>query len=348
MSDKPALKCKYRYEPLDRWVGSQQTALSDCHLFYRKKHLTTCLQGYQSTRLFQHEDLLLAQQDDAQAQLYITDRQRTVSGVPSTGRSHQRFTPYGYCSALHGFSSLLKFNGERPDPVTGHYLLGNGYRAYNPVLMRFNSPDSLSPFAEGGVNAYSYCLGDPVNRQDRDGHMSLGIMATVLKAVTRFKAPLKLKISNLPDVPFHKIIAHLNGADMTSLASTSKWMHQRVLNNVQPLAYLKPLAASAASTPDYIVGLRNISLGNSNGHLPSQVLRHPRLMSDATGMAVSDTEPGRSYLLNQYKKGLRDNNDKHIQRLIKAIRKEKVAHKKATYGEDVHSDTSYDSDDSYI
>lgn len=220
MSDKPALKCKYRYDPLDRWVGSQQTALSDCHLFYRKKHLTTCLQGYQSTRLFQHENLLLAQQDDAQAQLYITDRQRTVSGVPSTGRSHQRFTPYGYCSALHGFSSLLKFNGERPDPVTGHYLLGNGYRAYNPVLMRFNSPDSLSPFAEGGVNAYSYCLGDPVNRQDRDGHMSLRIMATVLKAVTRFKAPLKLKISNLPDVPFHKIIAHLNGADMTSLAST--------------------------------------------------------------------------------------------------------------------------------
>ncbi|EGH35731.1 hypothetical protein PSYJA_44541, partial [Pseudomonas syringae pv. japonica str. M301072] len=38
--------------------------------------------------------------------------------------------------------------------MTGHYLLGNGYRAFNPVLMRFNSPDSLSPFGEGGVNAY--------------------------------------------------------------------------------------------------------------------------------------------------------------------------------------------------
>ncbi|MCQ9425345.1 RHS repeat-associated core domain-containing protein [Pseudomonas sp. LJDD11] len=62
------------------------------------------------------------------------------------------------------------FNGELPDPLTGHYLLGHGYRADNPVLMRFNSPDSLSPFAEGGINAYAYCRGDPVNRCDPTGH----------------------------------------------------------------------------------------------------------------------------------------------------------------------------------
>lgn len=62
------------------------------------------------------------------------------------------------------------FNGELPDLLTGHYLLGHGYRAYNPVLKRFNSPDNLSPFAEGGINAYAYCRGDPVNRRDPDGH----------------------------------------------------------------------------------------------------------------------------------------------------------------------------------
>ncbi|WP_230202737.1 RHS repeat-associated core domain-containing protein, partial [Pseudomonas syringae] len=45
--------------------------------------------------------------------------------------------------------------------------------AFNPVLMRFNSPDSLSPFGEGGVNAYAYayCEGDPVNRVDPSGHL---------------------------------------------------------------------------------------------------------------------------------------------------------------------------------
>lgn len=65
----------------------------------------------------------------------------------------------------------LGFNGDLCEPITGHYLLGNGYRAYNPVLMRFNSPDSLSPFSDGGLNAYAYCLGDPVNHVDRDGHI---------------------------------------------------------------------------------------------------------------------------------------------------------------------------------
>jgi RHS repeat-associated protein len=65
---------------------------------------------------------------------------------------------------------LLGFNGERPDAVTGHYLLGNGYRAFNPVLMRFNSPDSWSPFGKGGLNTYTYCLGDPVNFSDPNGH----------------------------------------------------------------------------------------------------------------------------------------------------------------------------------
>ncbi|WP_245399012.1 RHS repeat-associated core domain-containing protein, partial [Pseudomonas syringae] len=67
--------------------------------------------------------------------------------------------------------NLPGYTGQRLDPVTGHYLLGNGYRAFNPVLMRFNSPDSLSPFGEGGLNAYGYCGGDPVNRIDLTGHM---------------------------------------------------------------------------------------------------------------------------------------------------------------------------------
>jgi RHS repeat-associated protein len=69
--------------------------------------------------------------------------------------------------------SLLAFNGERPDPLTGHYHLGNGYRQFNPVLMRFNSPDSLSPFSDGGKNAYAYCGGDPVNRSDPNGKFSI-------------------------------------------------------------------------------------------------------------------------------------------------------------------------------
>lgn len=85
--------------------------------------------------------------------------------IPNLGsaRGSLGCSPYGY---LPGFQSLLGFNGERPDPVTGCYLLGNGHRAFSPSLMRFISPDSMSPFAAGGSNSYAYCLCDPINRQD--------------------------------------------------------------------------------------------------------------------------------------------------------------------------------------
>lgn len=73
-------------------------------------------------------------------------------------------------------AASLGFNGERIEPRIGQYLLGLGYRAYNPVLMRFNAPDSKSPFERGGLNAYGYCLGDPVNRIDPDGHAPLSAL----------------------------------------------------------------------------------------------------------------------------------------------------------------------------
>ncbi|WP_341659996.1 RHS repeat-associated core domain-containing protein [Vibrio sp.] len=86
----------------------------------------------------------------------------------------------------------LGFNGERRDPVTGLYHLGNGYRVFNPRLMRFHAADSLSPFGEGGINPYSYCLGDPINMIDPTGHMSwqgglgigLGILGVLISIFT--------------------------------------------------------------------------------------------------------------------------------------------------------------------
>ncbi len=81
------------------------------------------------------------------------------------------YTAYGVvCGVLYG--SRLAFCGECRDPLTEHYLLGNGRRAYNPALMRFNSPDTLSPFGRGGINTYAYCLNDPINRVDRNGAFS--------------------------------------------------------------------------------------------------------------------------------------------------------------------------------
>lgn len=69
-------------------------------------------------------------------------------------------------------SSILGFNGEPLDSVSGDTFLGNGYRAHIPTLMRFNCPDSRTPFGAGNINSYVYCAGDPVNRADPSGHMS--------------------------------------------------------------------------------------------------------------------------------------------------------------------------------
>lgn len=46
--------------------------------------------------------------------------------------------------------------------------------------MRFHSPDSVSPFGRGGINAYAYCMCDPVNRADPDGHWSFPAFAANL------------------------------------------------------------------------------------------------------------------------------------------------------------------------
>jgi RHS repeat-associated protein len=86
--------------------------------------------------------------------------------------------------------SLAGFNGQRPDPVSGHSHPGNGYRAYNPVLRRFAAPDSWSPFGAGGINPYAWCAGDPVNRADPSGHMSgMGIAGMVMGALGILMAP---------------------------------------------------------------------------------------------------------------------------------------------------------------
>ncbi|HDS1817512.1 TPA: RHS repeat-associated core domain-containing protein [Pseudomonas putida] len=97
--------------------------------------------------------------------LLSTDRQQSVMrGHSSQPRA---YSPYGDVKAapIPG----LAFCGQYRDSLTGHYPLGNGRRYYSPVLMRFISPDSLSPFSRGGINGYAYCGGDPVNRHDPSG-----------------------------------------------------------------------------------------------------------------------------------------------------------------------------------
>lgn len=87
------------------------------------------------------------------------------------------YSAYGYSTGVSSAQILLGFNAEPIDTSTGYYSLGNGYRLYSPVIMRFVAPDSWSPFGKGGVNTYGYCAGDPINNLDPDGH----VVATPLR-----------------------------------------------------------------------------------------------------------------------------------------------------------------------
>jgi RHS repeat-associated protein len=188
--------CRYSYDPLDRLVGTLPLSDAESRRFYCKNLLATEIQGAMTYSIFQHEDRLLAQQQNnetsSDSTLLVTDQQRSVLRTLSKNALRPiAYSPYGHRTKDTGLLRLLGFNGEQRDPVSGHYLLGNGYRAFNPVLMRFNSPDSWSPFANGGINPYAYCEGDPVNEKDPSGHSPL------LKAYMMFIQRSSLKSSNV-------------------------------------------------------------------------------------------------------------------------------------------------------
>ena len=80
------------------------------------------------------------------------------------------YTPFGYRPTDIFQRSWIGFNGEPMDRTSDYYHLGNGTRVYDPVNHYFLSPDSESPFGQGGLNGRNYCNNDPVNFSDPSGH----------------------------------------------------------------------------------------------------------------------------------------------------------------------------------
>eukprot|EP01132_Coremiostelium_polycephalum_P000121 gene121-166_t len=155
----------------------------------------------QTTQLWYHADQLIAESTGGQSTVYNHGLNNQVVGGITTANGTTKpwtvatdakgstvlyadssttkgkqytYTPYGQRSEVtsqSGNGIAVSFNGERLDEQAGLYHLGNGYRTYDPVMMRFYSPDSLSPFDKAGINVFGYCNGDPINLTDPSGHM---------------------------------------------------------------------------------------------------------------------------------------------------------------------------------
>lgn len=150
--------------------------------------------------------------------LLATDLQQSIlAELDRSGPSRLAYTAYGSQSQRTA-GTHLGFNGQLKERPTGWYHLGNGHRVYNPVLMRFHSPDRLSPFDKGGVNAYAYCKGDPINFEDPTGQYGEAIARLIqLSATTALHGGIVM--TNLVGAKAAGWMLH--AARMSTVASTT-------------------------------------------------------------------------------------------------------------------------------
>ncbi|MCP9270332.1 hypothetical protein M5U04_20220 [Xenorhabdus sp. XENO-1] len=181
---------RYRYDASNRLVA-QTTGDITTHHYYANNTLSYLEDNQKnSTRLTPYAQV--SKGKNAGTWLTSADMTGSVLSVTDEGTPSESYayTPYGVRSSNTGGAgkAVTGYNGERLDVVVSQYHLGNGYRAYNPALQRFTSPDSISPFGDGGINPYIYCEGDPINRTDPTGHLFWEIALAakrVVKAVTK-------------------------------------------------------------------------------------------------------------------------------------------------------------------
>lgn len=294
----------YAYDALDRHIKSGSSGADVTQLFYCQKRLVTEIKGTVSTHVFETEHVVLAQhalQGSAHTTTLIAgdDKRSTLALLNNSQPQPLAYNPYGHSAELPMLHLMAGFNGERRDPLSGYYLLGNGYRAFNPALMRFNSPDSLSPFGEGGINAYAYCGGDPVNREDPTGHIPF---ATLTRAIIKFKRlahrtntmkntvagalTITRNLDDMTSIPIRKIVGLLSSQDAQSLSKASKKLYDSV-NDVSDSNLKMHIARTpsknfirnliptnlGADYHHYIYTLDKAANGGINGVLPSSVVR---------------------------------------------------------------------------
>lgn len=183
----------YRYDGHGHLIGVKATDADEILRRYQGNRLV-CTQAGATDLYYLHdgERPLGLQHGKAPAspRLFWTDMANSVIAESAKGDvENAQYTAFGETPESLALTGLLAFNGEARERAMGWYLLGRGYRAYNPGLMRFHSPDTLDP-EDVGINPYLYCKGNPVMWRDPTGHAA-SPMAPPDQAASIRKKPSK-------------------------------------------------------------------------------------------------------------------------------------------------------------
>lgn len=174
----------YRYDSHDQLFAERHGGAPEVLRRYQGLKIDSTLQDGLLTQYLYSGDTALGlnewEGDESAGRLLLNDAKGSVIGEydkqglrPSQDGELRpaSYSAYGERPRDNGLRTLLAFNGELREETFGWYLLGRGYRAYNPSLMRFHSPDTLDP-EQSGINPYLFCLGNPSNWEDPSGHRS--------------------------------------------------------------------------------------------------------------------------------------------------------------------------------
>lgn len=289
------LVCRYQYDAFDKLISQEIPGSSTNRYFYSGQALINAdIGGKELTWMDNGLTLRLGHVETESHRETCHHYGLMVDGTPcldSSGSSATplSYTPFGYRSLL---SMLPGLSGAQIDPVTGWYFLGNGYRVFNPVLMRFHSPDNWSPFGDGGINPYIYSLNDPINKKDPSGHLSeIAITGIVLGAVGILVSILTLGAA-LPAVT-------AKAAFLASIAATTKLGKVSAALSLASNTFAVASAATTESNPQASHALNITSLATGLLGLVTGVTGAGREIISNMGTTAANRTAG-SYSIGRF------------------------------------------------
>lgn len=161
---------------------------------YQNGELSTIITNEESLILFRHMAKLLSERSTTHGQALTAGNQSNSILITKSAEKQdaRAYSPYGYEPYFHTAFTTTGFNGKPIENFLEGYMLGNGHRLFKPETMRFYSPDEISPFGAGGLNAYAYCSGDPINFLDPSGRSRATTLYKSLKNI--FPTPTKKNV----------------------------------------------------------------------------------------------------------------------------------------------------------